>query len=85
MGKDGINIVVQSLLAEGVEQDEAVDVASYLLKDMCFIFEFPDRQAPVSFAALSSEPISDPNTCRRTGEPFADHWWHVHSAFISRR
>ena len=44
MGKAGIQIVVHSLITEGVGQDQAVEVATYLLRDYRFIYEVPDDE-----------------------------------------
>ncbi|KIM37142.1 hypothetical protein M413DRAFT_13510 [Hebeloma cylindrosporum] len=44
MGKAGIQIVVHSLIAEGIEQEQAVEVATYLLRDYRFIYEVPDGE-----------------------------------------
>jgi len=53
MRKDSINLVVQTLLAEDIEPEQTPDVATYLLKDMQFIFEFPHHQAPVCLQFMS--------------------------------
>ncbi|KAF8810239.1 hypothetical protein BYT27DRAFT_7209527 [Phlegmacium glaucopus] len=45
MGKAGIQIVIHSLITEGVGQDQAVEVAMYLLHDYRFIYEVPDDES----------------------------------------
>jgi hypothetical protein len=50
MGKAGIQIVVHSLITEGVGQDQAVEVAAYLLRDYRFIYEAPDDEVRCSLA-----------------------------------